>query len=125
MHRRITVIALALILTILTLALTALASGGPGSATGVWRPPMSGEFAHRHIACTATHVGNGIVISAGHCFGAGATRENDTPCSGGYVYFGYIAGAAGTRSSCTTVPSGGVEYSVIIRSDRKFHPISG
>ena len=33
------------------------------------------------MGCTATHIGNGIVLSAGHCFWAEDTLTKDQPCS--------------------------------------------
>jgi hypothetical protein len=53
--------------------------------------------------CTATHLGNGIAISAGHCWSATATRANNTSCSGDYVEWGYIGSGSASRSDCTTV----------------------
>src|SRR6187402_1012449 len=40
------------------------------------------------VGCTATHLGDGIVISAGHCFGATSTRKNNVPCTGKTVKWG-------------------------------------
>jgi V8-like Glu-specific endopeptidase len=38
-------------------------------------------FGRMSIGCTATHIGNGYVLTAGHCFYAGADPELDTECS--------------------------------------------
>lgn len=53
--------------------------------------------------CSATHVGNGIVVSAGHCFGAGPTRQNNVSCAGGRVEFGYRDGKSPSVSNCQTI----------------------
>ena len=53
--------------------------------------------------CTATHVGSGIVITAGHCFGAPASRVNNQPCSTTSVQWGYRAGQVASTSSCTEI----------------------
>lgn len=41
--------------------------------------------------CTATHVGGGVVLTAGHCFHAPATRKDDFACPGYKIFWGYRA----------------------------------
>jgi V8-like Glu-specific endopeptidase len=59
--------------------------------------------------CTATHVGNGIVISAGHCFDGTTTRQNNiscasgTKCMGHVVQFGYTTGGTASTSKLTRI----------------------
>ncbi len=65
--------------------------------------------------CTATHVGNGIALTAGHCFDATGTTQTNTNCTGNFVEWGYIAGATASRSNCVKVLSkqaGDLEYSI-------------
>ncbi len=79
-------------------------------------------FGRLHVdnsLCTATHIGNGIALTAGHCFDATADRETNTACSGNFVEWGYIAGGSASRSDCVSVlskeKSGGnnaLEYSI-------------
>jgi V8-like Glu-specific endopeptidase len=38
-------------------------------------------FGHMSMGCTATHIGNGYVLTAGHCFWAGPTPLADQSCS--------------------------------------------
>jgi hypothetical protein len=62
--------------------------------------PSGGGYA----LCTATHLGNGVAISAGHCVGAPATRVNNQPCPGVQVEWGLRTGKGATlRSNCTTI----------------------
>ncbi len=68
-----------------------------GIMNGVGRSVYNGAL------CTATHVGNGIVVSAGHCFGASASRQNNVSCEGGFVDFGYRNGNSSFRSQCQTI----------------------
>ena len=38
-------------------------------------------FGRMSMGCTATHIGNGYVLTAGHCFYASAEPERDAECS--------------------------------------------
>ena len=59
--------------------------------------------------CTATHIGNGIGVSAGHCWSAGATRQNNISCTGGttcnghYVQWGNTSGGTASTSKITQI----------------------
>ncbi|MFZ3229371.1 MAG: serine protease [Pseudobdellovibrio sp.] len=46
-------------------------------------------FGFMDIGCTATHIGNGYVLTAGHCFWAPPTLVEDTPCDDVTVEWGY------------------------------------
>ena len=54
-------------------------------------------------ACSATHVGGGIAISAGHCFNAPNQRVDDRPCPNTKVEWGYRGGAITLVSNCTRI----------------------
>ncbi|MGZ3691301.1 MAG: trypsin-like serine peptidase [Pseudobdellovibrio sp.] len=45
-------------------------------------------FGLMSMGCTATHIGNGIVLSAGHCFWASETMTTDQDCSDTTVDWG-------------------------------------
>lgn len=81
-----------------------------GILDGIGRGVNSGAL------CTATHVGGGIVVSAGHCFGAGPNREDRTSCTGAYVEFGYRNGKSPSRSNCVEMLSkrtgNGYDYAI-------------
>lgn len=49
--------------------------------------------------CTVTHLGRGLVITAGHCFQATATVSENVRCSGQYVEWGVFASARPTSVS--------------------------
>lgn len=52
--------------------------------------PLINAFGIISMGCTATHIGNGIVLSAGHCFDAPSARANDVSCpSGTLVKWGF------------------------------------
>ena len=53
-------------------------------------------------SCSATHVGNGIAISAGHCWSATATRKAAS-CTGSSVDWGYTTGGTASTSTCTNI----------------------
>ena len=56
------------------------------------------------MGCTATHIGNGLVISAGHCFDAPSKRANNMPCADITVEWGVRAGReAYLKSKCVKV----------------------
>ncbi len=75
-----------------------------------------GRAVYNGALCTATHVGNGIVVSAGHCFGAPASRVNNQSCAGGYVEWGRRGGSNGTRTDCQQIlamqTGGGLDYAI-------------
>lgn len=45
-------------------------------------------FGRMSMGCTATHIGQGFVLSAGHCFNASAAREDMVDCEGITVEWG-------------------------------------
>lgn len=54
--------------------------------------------------CTATHLGNGIVVTAGHCFDAPATETRDLACPAYTIRWGYrVDRAPYLASTCTRV----------------------
>jgi MYXO-CTERM domain-containing protein len=59
--------------------------------------------------CSATHLGNGIAVSAGHCWSAGATRQNNISCATGstcanqYVQWGATSGGIVSTSKVTSI----------------------
>jgi hypothetical protein len=40
------------------------------------------------MGCTATHIGDGLMLTAGHCFRAGAQRRDNVPCPGVTIKWG-------------------------------------
>jgi hypothetical protein len=66
--------------------------------------PLIDAFGKISMGCTATHVGNGLVITAGHCFEAPEKRINNKPCAGITVDWGYRKDKAPyLRSKCTMI----------------------
>ena len=56
------------------------------------------------MGCTATHIGNGLVLTAGHCFDAPSTRANNLPCADITVELGVRVGHdAYLKSKCVKV----------------------
>ena len=51
------------------------------------------------MGCTATHIGNGLVLTAGHCFWAGEVVEKDMPCEDTTVAWGVREGKETTSTS--------------------------
>ncbi|MEQ1723962.1 MAG: serine protease [Pseudobdellovibrio sp.] len=49
-------------------------------------------FGRMSMGCTATHIGNGYVLTAGHCFYAGAEPERDGECSDTTIEWGVREG---------------------------------
>lgn len=55
-------------------------------------------------ACTATHIGNGYVLTAGHCFWAKNELELDVDCTGITVKWGLRVGASAyMQSNCQQI----------------------
>lgn len=66
--------------------------------------PLLDAFGLITVGCTATHIGDGLVVSAGHCFNATSVRRNNLPCPGISVHWGTRADKeAYLTSSCTVV----------------------
>lgn len=49
-------------------------------------------FGKLSMGCTATHIGSGYVLTAGHCFYAGPTPTEDAECSDITIDWGYREG---------------------------------
>jgi V8-like Glu-specific endopeptidase len=69
------------------------------------------------MGCTGTHIGNGVVLTAGHCFNAPSTRKNNFSCAGITVKWGVRADSpAYLTSKCTNVyaaqQSHDIDYSI-------------
>ncbi|MBX3234314.1 MAG: trypsin-like peptidase domain-containing protein [Labilithrix sp.] len=66
--------------------------------------PLIDAFGRISMGCTATHIGNGVVLSAGHCFNAPSTRKNNFSCAGKTVAWGYrVDSPAYLTTNCTIV----------------------
>lgn len=56
------------------------------------------------MSCTATHIGNGYVLTAGHCFWVGSEVARDLPCGDITVEWGFRQGLpAYLKSTCERV----------------------
>ena len=56
------------------------------------------------VGCTATHIGNGLVLTAGHCFQGTPTRKDNAPCPDVKVQWGVRQGRPSyLTSTCQTV----------------------
>jgi V8-like Glu-specific endopeptidase len=56
------------------------------------------------MGCSATYIGKNMVLTAGHCFGAGEDREDDTSCDGITVEWGVrVDKKSYLTSKCTRV----------------------
>lgn len=61
-------------------------------------------FGLMSMGCTATHIGNGYVITAGHCFWAPEELSKDLPCSDTTIEWGKREGlSAYMKSVCESV----------------------
>ena len=61
-------------------------------------------FGKISMGCTATHLGGGLAITAGHCFEATPERTSSHSCQSISVNWGYRAGkAAALESHCTKI----------------------
>ena len=66
--------------------------------------PLVNAFGRISMGCTATHIGNGVVLTAGHCFNAPSVRKNNFACSSTTVKWGFRTDAAPyLTSKCTNV----------------------
>lgn len=50
--------------------------------------PLVNAFGRMSMGCTATHIGGGVVVTAGHCFNAPSTRKDNVPCANVKVEWG-------------------------------------
>lgn len=56
------------------------------------------------MGCTATHIGNGYVLTAGHCFNAPSHQITNRPCRGETIRWGVRQGkAAYLTSQCESI----------------------
>lgn len=98
------------------------------------------EFDAGRNHCTVTHVGGGVVITAGHCFDAPAARTDDVTCPDGYsIVWGYrVDHPAYLTSSCDRVlamqHTGDIDYAIVrvspmppaaVRPNLSMHPKLG
>ncbi len=61
-------------------------------------------FGLMSISCTATHIGNGYVLTAGHCFWVGSELAQDLPCGEITIEWGVRQGLpAYLKSTCERV----------------------
>lgn len=79
--------------------------------------PLLDAFGLLTMGCTATHIGNGLAVTAGHCFRAPSQRKNDAPCSNVSVDWGVREDKASyLRSTCVIVlaeeQSGDRDYAI-------------
>lgn len=51
--------------------------------------PLIDAFGMLDMGCSATHIGNGLVLTAGHCFNASATPATNVSCAGRSVRWGF------------------------------------
>lgn len=66
--------------------------------------PLIDAFGKISMGCSATHIGDGLVISAGHCFDAPEQRANNLSCDRITVEWGYRKDKpAYLKSKCVTV----------------------
>lgn len=66
--------------------------------------PLIDAFGKVSMGCSATHIGDGLVISAGHCFEAPERRINNKPCAGVTVDWGFRKDKSPyLKSNCVTV----------------------
>ena len=93
-----------LILALVALSLNALASNDlekiigdddltavntDGTNVSVYLRPLINAFGHMSMGCTATHIGNGYVLTAGHCFEASEDVMTDQACADITIEWGY------------------------------------
>lgn len=66
--------------------------------------PLIDAFGKISMGCTATHIGHGVAITAGHCFEAPEKRINNKPCDNVTIEWGYRKDKAPyMKSKCTMV----------------------
>lgn len=66
--------------------------------------PLVDAFGKISMGCTATHIGKGLVITAGHCFEAPEKRVNNQPCDKVTVDWGFRKDkAAYLKSKCVVI----------------------
>ncbi len=66
--------------------------------------PLIKAFGMMNMGCTATHIGDGLALSAGHCFQATEKRRNNIPCGNVTIAWGVMKDApAYLTTKCVTV----------------------
>lgn len=69
--------------------------------------PIINAFGRMSMGCTATHIGNGLAITAGHCFGSRVSeqRQDNVPCgTSTIIEWGYRQDSpAYLTSKCVTI----------------------
>ena len=61
-------------------------------------------FGLMSMSCTATHIGNGYVLTAGHCFWVGSELARDLPCGDVTIEWGFRQGLPSyMKSTCERV----------------------
>ncbi len=75
-------------------------------------------FGKTNYLCTVTHLGNGYVLSAGHCFDADKTLKLDQSCRFAHVDWGYRNGKNPTlRSQCESIVAmqnlGDIDFAIL------------
>jgi V8-like Glu-specific endopeptidase len=61
-------------------------------------------FGMMNMGCTATHIGDGLALSAGHCFRATKERQNNIPCGNVSIAWGVMKDApAYLTTKCVTI----------------------
>lgn len=66
--------------------------------------PLIDSFGRMSMGCTGTHIGNGLVAAAGHCFNARADMQTDVACGSTSIEWGYRADKpAYLVSKCTRI----------------------
>lgn len=66
-----------------------IAVAGDGSNIPFRYRKLIDAFGLMNMGCTATHIGRGYVLTAGHCFWAGDTPQIDQSCSDTTIQWGY------------------------------------
>lgn len=69
-----------------------IAVNAEGSNIPLMYRSIINAFGHISMGCTATHIGNGYVLTAGHCFYAEETLLRDQDCAGTTVEWGVREG---------------------------------
>jgi V8-like Glu-specific endopeptidase len=71
-----------------------------------YRPLLNafGRLTVGNMTCTATHIGNGVAVTAGHCFNAGSSGQTNRACPANTsVAWGRRAGTTVMTSTCTRI----------------------
>lgn len=81
-----------------------IAVNAEGSNVPAGYRPLLNAFGLMSMGCTATHIGNGYVLTAGHCFYADETLIQDQECSDITIEWGVREGATPVlKSTCEKI----------------------